>query len=64
MWETKTESGKLVYDFMRDALLLKNPEAIELADVYRLPQHQVFNTAGRKVTRPILLNKRIPVINT
>ena len=53
--ETKTESGKLVYDFMRDVLLLKNPETIKLADVHRLPQHPVFNTAGGKVTRPIII---------
>ena len=37
VWETKTESGKLVYDFMRDVLLLKNPEIIKLADLHRLP---------------------------
>ena len=55
VWETKTEFGKLVYDFMRDVLLLKNPETIKLADVHRLPQHPVFNTAGGKVTRPIII---------
>ena len=55
VWETKTEFGKLVYDFMRDVLLLKNPEAIKLSDVHRLPQHPVFKTAGGKVTRPIII---------
>ena len=55
VWETKTESGKLVYDFMRDVLLLKNPETIKLADVHCLPQHPVFNIAGGKVTRPIII---------
>ena len=40
---------------MRDVLLLKNPEAIKLADVHRLPQHPGFNTAGGKVTRPIII---------
>ena len=55
VWETKTESRKLVYDFMKDILLLKNPITIKLADVHRLPQHPVFNTAGGKVTRPIII---------
>ena len=55
VWETKTESAKLVYDFMRDALLLKNPEAIKLADVHCLLQHSVLNPAGGKVTHPITI---------
>ena len=55
VWETKTESAKLVYDFMRDALLLKNPEAIKLADIHGLLQHPVLNPAGGKVTHPIII---------
>ena len=35
VWETKLESGKLVYNFMRETLLLKNSEIIKLADVHR-----------------------------
>ena len=53
--ETKTESGKLECDFMRDALLLKIPKVIKLADVNRLLQHPVFNTAGGKVNCPKII---------
>ena len=42
VWETKIEFGKLVYGFMKDALLLKNPEAMKLADVNRVPQQRIF----------------------
>ena len=35
VWETKIESGKLVYNFMRETLLFKNSEIIKLADVHR-----------------------------
>ena len=39
VWETTTESGKQEYDFVSDALLFKNPEAIKLVDVHRNIQH-------------------------
>jgi len=51
MWETKKETGKLVYDFFQNALLINNPESIKLADVHRLSQHPVVRN-NRKLDVP------------
>ena len=55
VWETKADPEKLVYDFMRDALLLKNPKTIKFADIHRLLQHSVFKSGDGKATRPIII---------
>ena len=40
--ETKEESEKLAYKFLKEAYRIDNPEAIHFTDVHRLPQHPVI----------------------
>jgi len=48
------ETGKLVYDFFQNALLIDNPESIKLADVHRLPQHPLVRN-DKKLGRPVII---------
>ena len=52
-WETLEKTKKLIYNFMKDGLLIDDLLTICLADYHRLPQEPIFKN-NHKVYRPII----------
>ena len=51
VWETISERKELVLDFLKNVLIIENPQSIKFPDVHRLLQHPVLRF-GRKIVRP------------
>ena len=53
-WKTLEKIKKLIYNFMKDGLLIDDLLTISLADYYHLPQQPIFRN-NHKVHRPIII---------
>ena len=54
-WEKHQESWDKYHDFLKNGLHMEDPDAVEVVDIHRLPQHPV-QRFGRNVVRPIIVN--------
>ena len=48
-WETRAQTEKLFRKFLNKALKIFDPNAIAVADIYRLPQHPIYNKEQKKL---------------
>ena len=53
-WETKWESEKKVREFLHECLKIPRTHVMAIADVHRLPQHNITKNDVR-ITRPIIV---------
>ena len=53
-WEKHEKSLDKFHDFLKNGLQIENPDAVEVVDIHRLPQHPV-QRFGRNVVGPIIV---------
>ena len=53
-WKKHEESLDKFHDFLKNGLQIEDPDAVEVVDIHRLPQHPV-QRFGRNVVRPIIV---------
>ena len=53
-WEKHEKSLDKFHDFLKNGLQIEDPDAVEIVDIHRLPQHPV-QRFGRNVVRPIIV---------